>query len=68
MTSRPPFAMHFHGSTGSNSQIAVLFSTAAMFIIWHMTLMLARLMTWPRHLEQIRGMGRMAKGQNLIHT
>jgi hypothetical protein len=51
ITSKEPFSTRLSGSDGSYSQMAVVISTAAIFVMWSITSMFARLTTWPRQLE-----------------
>ena len=53
MTSREPPTMRLSGNEGSYSQIAVMVSTAATFMIWPITATSARLMTWAKHLIEL---------------
>lgn len=53
MTSSDPPRTRLPSSDGSYSQIAVAFSTTAIFVIFFITSTFARLMTCPRHLDQI---------------
>src|ERR1700679_1105947 len=49
ITSREPPNMRLSFRVGSYSQIAVAFSTAAIFVMFDMTATLPRLTTWARH-------------------
>lgn len=50
MTSKLLFNIRLSGSEGSYSQIVVVVSTTAIFVIWAMTSTFPRLTTWARHL------------------
>jgi len=51
MTSRFPPSMQLLGKFGLYSQIAVVVSMVAIFMIWPMTATFDRLTTWLRHLK-----------------
>jgi len=50
-TSSEPLSIWLLGREGSYSQMAVVVSTAAIFVMRSITATFARLMTWPRHLQ-----------------
>ena len=49
-TSSEPLSIWLSGREGSYFQMAVVISTAAIFIMRSITATFARLTTWPRHL------------------
>ena len=51
ITSSDPPKTRLSSRDGSYSQMAVAFSTAAIFVICFMTLMFLRLTTWPKQLS-----------------
>lgn len=56
MSSEPP-RMRLSSSEGSYSQMAIMFSTTAIFVIYDMTSTLPRLTTWAKQLRQESGSG-----------
>ena len=50
MTSREPLNTRLSGRDGLYSQMAVVVSTTAIFVMWSITSTFARLTTWARHL------------------
>jgi len=52
ITSRDPPKTRLPGRLGSYSQMAVAFSTAAIFVMWPIMSTLPRLMTWARQLRR----------------
>jgi hypothetical protein len=51
ITSSDPPKMRLSSRDGSYSQMAVAFSTTAIFVIFFMTSMFPRLTTWPKQLR-----------------